>query len=168
MVLSYPQLKLYLTATPSLGTIWVEGGETLTFVEEQRDLFTVPDDYFLAHCVSADFALGAGIAVEFEKRFQIRKAVGGFAGCFAVGKAVKTGRVFNLVTKESYWQKPTDLSMAGAIVNLVSQCRRHNVKKLAMPRIGCGLDKMEWGVVREMLKQAFSVIDDIEILVCYL
>ena len=29
---------------------------------EQRDLFTVPNEYFLCHCVSSDFALGAGIA----------------------------------------------------------------------------------------------------------
>ena len=32
---------------------------------EHRDLFTVPEDYFLCHCISADFALGAGIAKKF-------------------------------------------------------------------------------------------------------
>ena len=29
---------------------------------EKRDLFTMPQGYYLAHCISADFALGAGIA----------------------------------------------------------------------------------------------------------
>ena len=34
---------------------------------EKRDLFTVPKDYFLCHCISADFALGAGIAKKFAE-----------------------------------------------------------------------------------------------------
>ena len=32
----------------------------------KKDLFTMPDDYALAHCISADFALGAGIAKKFR------------------------------------------------------------------------------------------------------
>ena len=36
--------------------------------EEQRDLFSVPKNYFLMHCISADCKMGAGIAVEFARR----------------------------------------------------------------------------------------------------
>lgn len=42
----------------------------MTIKEEKRDLFTMPSDYALTHCISADFALGAGIAKEFNKRFM--------------------------------------------------------------------------------------------------
>lgn len=42
----------------------------MIYKEEKRDLFSVPDNYYLAHCTSADFALGKGIAVEFDKRFD--------------------------------------------------------------------------------------------------
>ena len=45
----------------------------MIFKEEKRDLFTMPEDYALAHCISADFALGAGIAKEFDKRFNCRR-----------------------------------------------------------------------------------------------
>lgn len=45
----------------------------MTYREEIRDLFTDSDEYYLAHCISADFALGAGIAVEFDKRFDMRR-----------------------------------------------------------------------------------------------
>lgn len=38
--------------------------------EVNKDLFTVSKDYALAHCISADFKLGAGIAKEFDKRFD--------------------------------------------------------------------------------------------------
>ena len=40
----------------------------MTIREEQRDLFTVPTDYILVHCISADLAMGAGIAKEFTRR----------------------------------------------------------------------------------------------------
>ena len=35
--------------------------------EEQGDLFLVPHGYYFAHCISGDFTLGAGIAVEFDR-----------------------------------------------------------------------------------------------------
>lgn len=44
----------------------------MEFREEKRDLFSVPDDYYLAHCISADFAMGKGIAVEFNRRFDMK------------------------------------------------------------------------------------------------
>ena len=34
----------------------------MTITTEKRDLFTMSQGYYLAHCISADFALGAGIA----------------------------------------------------------------------------------------------------------
>lgn len=39
----------------------------MIFTIENRDLFSVPKEYTLVHCISADFALGAGIAKEFAK-----------------------------------------------------------------------------------------------------
>ena len=44
----------------------------MTYKEEVRDLFSVPDDYYLAHCISADFGMGKGIVVEFNKRFDMK------------------------------------------------------------------------------------------------
>lgn len=38
----------------------------MTLTVETRDLFTVPTDYYLAQCISADFGMGKGIAVAFN------------------------------------------------------------------------------------------------------
>ena len=46
-------------------------------------------------------------------------------------------------------------------------CKQFNIKKLAMPKIGCGLDRLQWSKVRENIKEAFKDID-IEIVVKYL
>lgn len=44
----------------------------MRFKIEKGNLFTVPTDYILCHCISADFALGAGIAKQFDERFNLR------------------------------------------------------------------------------------------------
>lgn len=46
----------------------------MKFAIEKRNLFTVPKDYFLCHCISADFALGAGIAKKFAE-MGVREAL---------------------------------------------------------------------------------------------
>lgn len=45
----------------------------MIYKEEKRDLFSVDDSYYIAHCISADFALGAGIAKEIDRRFNTRE-----------------------------------------------------------------------------------------------
>ena len=44
----------------------------MKYNERHFDLFSVPQDYYLAHCISADFALGAGIAAQIESRYHVR------------------------------------------------------------------------------------------------
>ena len=46
----------------------------MIYKEEVRDLFSVSEDYYLAHCISADFGMGKGIVVEFNKRFDIKNS----------------------------------------------------------------------------------------------
>ena len=41
----------------------------------------------------------------------------------------------------------------------------HQVKKLAMPKIDCGLDRLQWPRVREILVEVFDGVE-IEILIC--
>ena len=49
-----------------------------------------------------------------------------------------------------------------ARLRIPSEC-----KKIAMPVIGCGLDRLEWSKVSEIIKEVFEGTD-IEILVCKL
>jgi hypothetical protein len=43
----------------------------------------------------------------------------------------------------------------------------NGVKKLAMPRIGCGLDRLQWEKVKFMIEFVFAKVD-VEIVVCNL
>ena len=44
----------------------------MKYKEEVKDLFSVSEDYYFAHCISADFGMGKGIVVEFNKRFDMK------------------------------------------------------------------------------------------------
>ena len=45
----------------------------MTYREEIKDLFSVSDDYYLAHCISADFGMGKGIVIYFNKKFDMKR-----------------------------------------------------------------------------------------------
>jgi O-acetyl-ADP-ribose deacetylase (regulator of RNase III) len=146
----------------------------MTYREEKRDLFSVPDDYYLAQCISADFGMGMGIAVEFNKRFDMKsKLVSRYTDWLRYwdmteeqqGTCLLEGRVFNLITKRNYWQKPTYITMTGALQAMAILAKNNNVKKIAMPKIGCGLDRLKWNTVSILIQAAFADMD-IETLVC--
>lgn len=44
-------------------------------------------------------------------------------------------------------------------------CVAKNINKIAMPLIGCGLDRLQWEKVSEIVQEVFKDID-IEIVVC--
>ncbi len=44
----------------------------MKFKDKQQNLFNNTSDYAYTDCISADLGIGVGIAVEFNKRFDIR------------------------------------------------------------------------------------------------
>lgn len=148
----------------------------MIYKEEKRDLFSVDDSYYIAHCISADFALGAGVAKEINRRFntreELRKEHSDFyekwmryPDLHCIMSCIVIGRVINLVTKGKYYEKPTYKSLHNALALMKVKCRLSKIKKLAMPLIGCGLDRLQWDRVSAMIKEMFAD-EDIEILVC--
>ena len=145
----------------------------MIYKEETRDLFTVPEDYYLAHCISADFGMGKGIVLEFNKRFDMKRKLrtlfDGYLDEFLEydykSDCLMIPPVFNLITKERYYQKPTYETMRGALEMMRKLALKNNVKKIAMPIIGCGLDRLKWNKVSEIIKDVFKDTY-IEILVC--
>ena len=145
----------------------------MTYKEEVRDLFSVSDDYYLAHCISADFGMGKGIVVEFNKRFDMKRKLQSkypdylnqFTRHRTGGDCILEGRVLNLITKERYFEKPTIITMRLALQKMKKICLENNITKIAMPTIGAGLDKMNFNKVKEQIVDIFKDTN-IEVLVC--
>ena len=136
---------------------------------ENRDLFTVPQGYYLAHCISADFALGAGIAKTFDEvynmRFKLFKEYDDYS--YEGGDALLIDNVFNLVTKHRCFHKPTYEDLYDALDVMKELMEMLSVTKLAMPKIASGLDRLEWDVVYDIICDVFDDTD-VEILICEL
>ncbi|KAL4089366.1 hypothetical protein QTP88_024412 [Uroleucon formosanum] len=89
-------------------------------VEVEGDLFQATADYALGHCVSKDFKMSEGIALEFRRKFgqvdpllQQNKQVMEIA-------AIKCNvrNILYIITKDSHQQKPTYETIFYALKNL--------------------------------------------------
>ena len=143
----------------------------MTFREENGDLFAeeILQNYALCHCISSDFALGAGIAKVFagmgvKKQLceKYPKQWQGRGYCLITETNGVT--VGNLVTKQRYFHKPTIETLRQALDDLCAQALEMGLGKIAMPKIGCGLDKLNWEEVKTVIHKVFEAAD-IEILV---
>jgi O-acetyl-ADP-ribose deacetylase (regulator of RNase III) len=137
----------------------------MKYLEMTGDLFNTPPDYALAHCISADCKMGAGIAVKFQERFRMRRVL--LAHHPKVGTCIpfQSNRIiFNLITKEFYYQKPTLETLTSSLIDMKRQLS--GCEKVAMPTIGCGLDKLKWNQVKSKIMEVFQDTN-VEILVVF-
>lgn len=132
------------------------------------DLFSSPVTFALAHCVGADFQMGKGIAVTFAQKFSRKsdllnqnKTIGEVAMI-----TNKNRKVFYLVTKDKSSDTPQLEDVIASIKELKTLCSELNIRQLAIPRLACGLDKQEWPVIKDVIKNIFKD-SDIEIRVYY-
>jgi len=133
-----------------------ESHPEFAFVEMKGDLFESKDS--LVHCVSEEFAMSKGIALGFKERFGGKDEL--------LAQNVKSGGVaflkredrviYYMVTKRCYWQKPSYDNVWKSLLRLSQLCEEHGVQRLSMPIIACGLDRLRWRSVKEMIHRAFE------------
>lgn len=124
----------------------------------------------LAHCVSRDFAMSAGIATTFLKLFGGQEELK--AQNVNIGEVAWLYRdnryIYYLVTKENYWHKPTYDSIRKCIKNLFILCEEHGVTSFSIPKLGCGLDRLQWEKVKHIIIEEWPSIQDFRLNVYYL
>lgn len=148
----------------------------MTYTEETGNLFDVDfSKYTFVHCIAADLQWGGGIApVLIRDQFGAENLVryksddnpngidndslkSGMA--LLIPKEIvpnKKGQFINLITKEKSYEKPTYLTMAASLNSLKGICMECGIRNLAMPKIGCGIDQLDWRIVRLLIKGTFS------------
>lgn len=162
----------------------------MKFKEIVFDLFKVNSQlvkkeeqlYCLAHCISADFAMAGGIVVEFNKRWNMRQRLISkyshafpqfqYTNGFAIAEIVnqptdKVFPVYNMVTKKNVYDQPTPETIRNALVFMREDMIKQGLNRVAMPRIGCGIDGQNWEEIRNIIKEVFRYTD-IEVLICSL
>lgn len=127
----------------------------MQITEVKGDLLT--DAGHLVHCVSQDFRMGAGIALQIKNRFkQVNYLISQRKQIGQVAILEESDRfIFYLVTKDRYFNKPTYDNLRNTLIELLTICKEKNIDRLAMCKIGCGLDKLEWKTVKDLIKKVF-------------
>lgn len=64
--------------------------------------------------------------------------------------------IFYLVTKEKYNYKPTYTTLKSSLIKMKDIILEKKVNELAMPKIGCGLDNLNWPRVKNIIQDVFK------------
>lgn len=109
----------------------------------------------LAHCVSEDLKMGAGIALQFRKIFGVSKLQKKDVGDVSV---LEEGSrfIYYLITKRYYYQKPTYQTLKLSLIKMREHMIENKINRISMPKIGCGLDKLRWKDVLCIIKEVFE------------
>jgi O-acetyl-ADP-ribose deacetylase (regulator of RNase III) len=111
------------------------------------------------------FAMSAGIAVKFSNLFGGKDELKNQnVNIGEVAWLYRNDRyIYYLVTKENYWNKPTYDNFRTSIRNLFILCVKHDVKSLSIPKLGCGLDKLQWDRVKQIIIEEWPLIKDFKL-----
>lgn len=144
-------------------------------------IYTISDNIFdvkadvLINPVNLVGVMGKGLALEFKNRFPDNyiaykkwcKGKPKIGECLVFGDRGKL--IFNFPTK-IHWKDPSDIEyIEKSARTLVAWCKRYgNKKKIAVPKVGCGLGGLDWNTVKPKLVKILSELDNIDIEIIFL
>lgn len=131
----------------------------MIITEFKGNLFNSSDS--LAHCVSRDFHMSAGIAKDFKYLFGHPNLLR--SGAWQVGDAARVidndRFIFYLVTKQCCLDKPSEASLELSLIHLAKWCELLSISNLSMPRIAAGRDGLKWENVTIIIKRVFRALN---------
>ena len=105
----------------------------------------------LAHCISSDFKMSAGIARSFKRKFPYN-----FPESTTSPLSVQhldDHFIFYLVANKRFFQKPTYDNLRQSLGAMRNPANKHKVTQISMPKTGYGLDWLEWHKVECLIKE---------------
>ncbi len=129
----------------------------ITFV--RGDLFADPSLDALAHGCNCAGVMGAGIAVEFKRRFPAMfykykdlckrdKFHVGDVFCWQSDMPLLEPTIFSLGTQTHWTTKASSPGLTKALCMMISMAENLSIKRVGLPRIGAGLGGLDWPTVR--------------------
>lgn len=64
--------------------------------------------------------------------------------------------IYYLITKAKATEKPTYDDLRNSLIDMKKHCVENGVQTLAMPQLGCGLDRMKWDIVKKIICEVFA------------
>ena len=115
----------------------------------------------IGHCISADAQMSKGFAQFLSERVPRLRRTCRRANLlkdqvFPYWDSSSRRYIFNLVTKEKYSDKPDLETLATTLQSMQSHATMHGVSTVAIPKIGFGLEQMNWKDVVKLLRDIFA------------
>jgi len=135
-----------------------EAKPTTNVMELTGNIFDSESTTSIAHCISADFNMSRGIALQMRRKFgqvdQLRKEQKSVTDVAVIQSEQRT--IFYLLTKEHHWQKSTYQAIYSCLQKLKELCMQLKITSLACPRIGSEADGLQWEIIRNMFRNTFG------------
>ena len=137
----------------------------MKITELEINIMAVPQGYYLAHGISRDLNFKVGLPALFEKSYNLKEKLTDKYDEIELGEAYLVDNVYSLVVKDSSYDSPDRDVLMDALINLRDQMESNKVTKLAIPKLCCGRNGLDWDDVKAMIGFAFGD-SDVQILVC--
>lgn len=140
----------------------------VTFIKGDLLNNTTPSHNVIAHCITKDAIMSAGIAKtirdmdpNIKRNILSQRKLVGHVAPITTFLGEREFRIYNLITKNRI-RAQEELEASVMLPNIEScleatklEMLRRNEKVLAVPMLGCGLDRQEWPKVLSILKKVF-------------
>ena len=115
----------------------------------------------IAHCISADAKMSKGFAEAICSRVHglreyCRKTKPIVGSIIPFWDPESNIFIYNLVTKSKLYEKPTVDNLRISLKNMRGHALLNNITTISMPKIGCGLSKLQWTDVFKLLQDTFT------------
>lgn len=138
----------------------------MKITELEINIMAVPQGYYLAQGISRDLNFKVGLPALFEKTYNLKeKLTANYDEEIEIGEVYLIDNVYSLVVKDSSYDRPDRDVLMDALVELRDQMEEDMVTKLAIPKLCCGRNGLEWDDVKAMISFVFGN-SDVQILVC--
>lgn len=138
----------------------------MKITELEINIMAVPQGYYLAQGISRDLNFKVGLPALFEKTYNLKeKLAANYDEEIEIGEVYLVDNVYSLVVKDSSYDRPDRDVLMDALVELRDQMEEDMVTKLAIPKLCCGRNGLEWDDVKAMISFVFGD-SDVQILVC--
>lgn len=150
----------------------------MTILFKTGDMFNENVDA-IVNTVNCVGVMGKGVALEFKKRWPENYAA---YKKLCEQKKIQPGSMFvfdkssllsedgprylvNFPTK-NHWRAKSQLSfIEDGLNDLVAQIRFYQIKSIAIPPLGCGNGGLDWDVVKPLIINKLSALDDVQVII---
>ena len=123
-------------------------------IDTHEDIFL--ENVNLVHCISEDKMLTKGFARQMDLKFQSKDFLINKNGNVIVQHIPGNKTLFHLTTKSKHYEKPSLNRIKQCLNELKEYCVENNITELHMPKIGSGLDKLNFESIRKIILEIFE------------